>query len=118
MSLSPLLLDTLQVSVRPNGETWIRDPRTTPMWHNLSTLLGYPADVQSVSSEIIIDLAGVPSLHVSVQTTSGGIHRTVCQVGVPIPGGFLAPGQLLGPAAYPNNCTDWVNQTPPFRVAT
>ncbi len=109
------------MSVRPDGTTWIRDPRTTPFWHNLSTLPGYPAGVRAVSTEMIIEvLLGFRPCTSRFRPTPVASTGRVCTVGLPIPllGGFFAPGAPLGPPAYPANCTDWVNQTPPLRMAT
>ncbi|OUC97047.1 hypothetical protein CA984_12565 [Streptosporangium minutum] len=91
----------------------LRDPRTTPAWHNLSTLSGFPNGVSDVATSVITE-GVLPYLHVAVQNTTGDIARTRCLVGLPIPvlGGFFPPGAPLGPPAYPANCTAFVNDTP------
>ncbi|GAA4556286.1 hypothetical protein GCM10023193_05100 [Planotetraspora kaengkrachanensis] len=95
----------------------LRDPRTNPPWHDLSTLAGYPAGVVSVSSSIIFNGA-FPFMRVMAETSTGQIAQTVCAIGIPIPilGGFFAPGVPGGPPPYPANCTAWVDHTPPNRV--
>ncbi|MER5650056.1 hypothetical protein [Streptosporangium sp. NPDC002524] len=110
-----LLLDPITTSVRNDGTTQVRDPRTTPPWHSISTLAGYPAGVVDVGTAVVVDGA-LPYLNVTVQSATGSVARTRCLLGLPIPvlGGFFAPGAPLGPPAYPANCDNFVNITPPL----
>ncbi|ACZ84036.1 hypothetical protein [Streptosporangium roseum] len=110
-----MLLDEFVTSVRGGGTLALRDPRTTPVWHNLSGLPGFPNGVTDVATSVIFE-GVLPYLHVAVQSASGDIARTRCLVGLPVPvmGGYFAPGTPLGPPAYPANCTAFVNNTPTF----
>ncbi|MEV7802651.1 hypothetical protein AB0O28_06865 [Microbispora sp. NPDC088329] len=87
--------------VQPGGVLLIRDPRTAPPWHNLTTLAGYPAGVVdvSLSSQNTV-------VHVTVNTSTGGVFQTTCTV-QPTPG-------TSGNPAWPGNCTAFINVTPPL----
>ncbi|SNS07128.1 hypothetical protein SAMN05216276_1003207 [Streptosporangium subroseum] len=79
----------------------VRDPRTVPLWHNLSTLTGYPGNVIGVAlNEDLVNL------NVTVLSSTGTVARTSCLA-------QPTPGTLLNPAAWPTNCSAFVNITPP-----
>ncbi|MEU4533772.1 hypothetical protein AB0G15_02790 [Streptosporangium sp. NPDC023825] len=109
-----LLLEPITASVRSDGTARIRDPRTTPRWHDLSTVPGHPTDVVDVAATVLQDGA-LPYLHLTVQNSAGQVSWTKCLLGRPVPvtGGFFAPGTPLGPPAYPANCDKFTNETPP-----
>ncbi|MER5651298.1 hypothetical protein [Streptosporangium sp. NPDC002524] len=82
------------------GATLVRDPRTTPIWHNVSALAGYPTGANEVSLE-----EDLTNLFVTVANPAGTIARATCVV-------YPAPGVLLNPP-WPGNCGAFVNLTPP-----
>ncbi|MET8140542.1 hypothetical protein ABZU32_09560 [Sphaerisporangium sp. NPDC005288] len=84
-----------------NGPTFVRDPRTTPPWHDLSTLPGYPGNASDVSLAVMGN-----TLHVTVLSTTGLIRQTACTVN-PTPGTGNNP-------AWPGNCGSFVELTPPL----
>ncbi|MEU3169002.1 hypothetical protein [Streptosporangium sp. NPDC006930] len=113
--MSYLLFEPITASVRNDGTAQLRDPRTTPLWHDLSKIPGHPTDVVDLATTILHDGA-LPYLHLTVQSSSGQVARTKCLLGRPVPrtGGFFAPGTPLGPPAYPANCDKFTNETPPL----
>ncbi|MEV4188766.1 hypothetical protein AB0J28_45765 [Streptosporangium canum] len=84
-----------------NGTALIRDPRTTPPWNNISTLVGFPAGATDISLAVMGN-----TLHVTVLGADGAVRQTSCTVN-PTPGTGNNP-------AWPGNCTDFVNLTPPL----
>ncbi|WP_181019560.1 hypothetical protein [Nonomuraea typhae] len=83
-----------------DGKTYIRDPRTIPTWHNISTRPGYPGNVIDVSLAVHGD-----NLHVTVLNSAGKVAQTTCKVD-PI------PGSNMNHPAWPGNCTAFVDHTP------
>lgn len=83
-----------------NGSTLVRDPRTTPRWHDISGLSGYPGNVTDVSLAVMGN-----RLHVTVRSATGRIAQTSCRVN-PQPG-------TGGNPAWPGNCGPFVDMTPP-----
>ncbi|WP_214410741.1 hypothetical protein [Sphaerisporangium fuscum] len=84
-----------------DGTTLIRDPRTTPPWHDISSLPGYPGNVTDLSLAVMGD-----ELHVTVRSATGLVAQTSCKVN-PTPGTGNNP-------AWPGNCTAFANLTPPL----
>ncbi|WP_344936082.1 hypothetical protein [Sphaerisporangium flaviroseum] len=84
-----------------NGPTFIRDPRTTPKWNDISTLANYPGNVTDVSLAVMGN-----NLHVTVRSLTGLVAQTTCVVN-PTPG-------TGGNPAWPGNCGAFVNLTPPL----
>ncbi|NRQ32786.1 hypothetical protein HII36_13185 [Nonomuraea sp. NN258] len=83
-----------------DGRTLVRDPRTTPTWHDLSSIDNYPGGVTGVS---LANRLG--RLHVTVRTASGQVFQTECRLN-PTPGtGMNDP--------WPGNCSDFIDLTPP-----
>ncbi len=73
------------------GTTQVRDPWTTPTWHGVSALAGYPTGVNEVS------LTEDPTnLFITVANPAGTIARAACVV-------YPAPGVLPNPP-WPGNC--------------
>lgn len=85
---------------QPDGSTLVRDPRTTPRWHDISSVSGYPGDVIGVALAVMGN-----DLHVTVRSANGEVAQTTCVV-APEPG-------VGGNPAWPNNCSAFVNLTPP-----
>ncbi|MEU9890814.1 hypothetical protein [Sphaerisporangium sp. NPDC051011] len=86
-----------------DGSTLVRDPRTTPPWHNLSSVSGYPGNVTGVSLSVM-----GRTLRVTVVNKSGSIAQTQCTVN-PTPGTGQNP-------AWPGNCAPFTNFTLPMRT--
>ncbi|MGV9305649.1 MULTISPECIES: hypothetical protein [unclassified Nonomuraea] len=89
-------------TVTPDGRTLVRDPRTTPTWHDLSTVENYPGNVVGVS------LANTgPDLDVVVRNADGRIAHAVCTV-------WPEPGDDDDDTpAWPDNCEAFWDLTPP-----
>ncbi|GHE41735.1 hypothetical protein GCM10017673_50090 [Streptosporangium violaceochromogenes] len=85
---------------QPDGSTLVRDPRTTPRWHDISSVEGYPGDVVGVALAVMGN-----DLHVTVRSANGEVAQATCVV-APEPG-------TGGNPAWPNNCAAFVNLTPP-----
>ncbi|MEV4752509.1 hypothetical protein AB0K21_39660 [Streptosporangium sp. NPDC049248] len=83
-----------------DGRTLLRDPRTTPNWHDLSSVPGYPGNVIGIT---LAALGG--SLYVDMLSTDGRVMQTTCRIR-PVPG-------RGGNPAWPGNCGAFVNLTPP-----
>jgi Collagen triple helix repeat (20 copies) len=86
--------------VPADGRTLLRDPRTTPNWHDLSSVAGYPGNVIGVTLTALGS-----SLYVAVLSIDGRVTQTTCKVRA-IPGNGENP-------AWPGNCGAFVNLTPP-----
>lgn len=82
------------------GALKVRDPRTTPVWHDLSGLSGNPGEPTDISLAVENG-----NLHVTVVNRRGSIAQTTCRIS-PTPG----TDSVL---AWPRNCGDFVNLTPP-----
>ncbi|MGW0589396.1 hypothetical protein [Streptosporangium sp. NPDC002607] len=83
-----------------DGRTLLRDPRTTPNWHDLSSVAGYPGNVVGVT------LAALGRrLYVTVLSDNGRVAQTACVVN-PTPGSGENP-------AWPGNCGAFAYLTPP-----
>jgi hypothetical protein len=91
------------VTAPGDGSTLVRDPRTTPRWHDLSDVAGYPGDVVAVSAAVM-SMGG--DLHVTVRNQTGEIAQTSCKIN-PV------PGQYAANPAWPDNCAPFENLTPP-----
>ncbi|MEU4829081.1 hypothetical protein [Streptosporangium sp. NPDC023615] len=83
-----------------NGTTSIRDPRTDPSWHDITSVPGYPGTVTQVELE-----SDATDLHVTVLTATGTIAHTTCLVR-PVPGTLSNP-------AWPGNCGAFTDVAPP-----
>jgi hypothetical protein len=84
-----------------NGPTFIRDFTSigpaNPPWHDLSTVLNYPGNVNDVT---LSAAEATNLLHVTVRTTTGLVRQTTCTLTVN--------------ATWPANCTAFVDFTPPL----
>ncbi|MFI6504807.1 hypothetical protein [Nonomuraea typhae] len=83
-----------------DGKTYIRDPRTMPSWHDISTLTGYPGNVTDVTLTVQGD-----NLHVTVLNTTGKVAQTICKVN-PV------PGSNMNNPPWPANCSVFADHTP------
>lgn len=87
--------------VRAGGHTLIRDPDTTPPWHDLSTLPGYP---QTGAKDVTLAVRG-DRLHVTVRGPGATVSQATCGV-VPTPGTFGTP-------EWPANCLPGFSDSTP-----
>jgi hypothetical protein len=81
----------------------VRDPRTTPRWHDLSSLLP-----RNFGPLVDISLAAPDegdTVHVTLLNAFGRVAQSSCQV-------FPTPGTMMT-RAWPRNCTAFINVTPP-----
>jgi hypothetical protein len=86
-----------------DGTTLIRDSRTAPSWHDISTLAGYPVGVTGVSLTV---MTGDPTtLRVTVNNAVGAVAETTCMVN-PLPG-------TGGNPLWPGNCSAFTDISPP-----
>jgi hypothetical protein len=82
--------------VQADGHTMIRDPQTSPSWHDISTVPGYPA---SGVTDVTLAVEG-GNLHVTVRGAGDTVFGTTCIV-TPAP-------------TWPANCSSFQNFTPPL----
>jgi hypothetical protein len=86
-----------------NRRVLVRDPRTTPRWNDISSLLP-----NNFGRLVDISLAAPDegsTVHVTVLNWRGRIAQSTCTV-------FPTPGTMSNPA-WPDNCSDFVDLTPP-----
>ncbi|MFC4586127.1 hypothetical protein [Sphaerisporangium corydalis] len=97
----PTGIHTFTAFVRADGATFVRDPftKTGLIWHDVSTLAGYPADVNDVSIAMLQPFSD--SLYLTVRTSTGHVAQTRCSA------------CDAGTEVWPNNCTPFVDITPP-----
>lgn len=87
-------------TVTSDGRTLVRDPRTSPEWHDISSVEYYPGDAVAVALA-----ASGPILHVTVRNGEGKIAHSACRV-FPVPGNG-------GNEEWPGNCEAFYDLTPP-----
>lgn len=89
-----------------DSKVLIRDPRTTPRWHDISSRLprnfGRLTDITLAAPD-----EGV-TIHVTVLNAHSRIAQSTCVV-------FPTPGTMLTPR-WPANCSPFVDITPPDRT--
>ncbi|MFI7131947.1 hypothetical protein ACIBQ1_40160 [Nonomuraea sp. NPDC050153] len=79
----------------------VRDPRTTPQWHDLSELLP-----RNFGRLVDISLAAPDegtTVHITVLNERGKVAQSRCTV-------FPTPGSRTAPA-WPENCTEFIDLT-------
>ncbi|MFE3451273.1 hypothetical protein ACFXJ8_20350 [Nonomuraea sp. NPDC059194] len=92
-------------TVTSDGRTLVRDPRTMPSWHDLSTVENYPGNAVAVA----LATSG-PDLHVTVRNAEGKIAHSACRVW-PVPGEEEDDEYENEP--WPGNCEPFWDMTPP-----